>query len=154
MPVVRTFRSRFLSIGVAVSGVILFIVGIATVLSRPSKASSVDLVGGAVAYVLLLAFMLLRMARARLCVLPEGVRVVNYLRNRFIPWDEIVGFSLRGWGIWWTPVGHVDLKDGSSVPVLGIGRSSQVFWRKIAPADDMIDELNRILNAVRTGDYP
>jgi hypothetical protein len=94
-------------------------------------------------------FTALRMARARLCVLPDGVLVVNYLRSRFISWHEISKFSLRGWGFWWTPVGHVELKNGSSVPVLGIGRSSPTLRTKRARADDMIQELNDLLDEHR-----
>jgi hypothetical protein len=148
----RIFRIRSHSVAIAALGVLLPGIGIATILSEPLSppTSAADRAIAIIGMLLVGAFAIFRMARARLRVLLDGVMIHNYLRNRFIPWNEIGGFSLRPWGIWFTPVGHADLTNGSSVPILGIGRSSPQVWRKRAPADDVIDELNRILVARRT----
>lgn len=152
MPVLRTCRSKALAIvnGV-VGGVLLPVLSIGTIEYDAPKASPANRVGTITFCVLVGAFVLLRVAPARLCVLLDGVRVVNYVRSRFIPWEAISGFSLRPWNPLWTPVGYVDLKDGSSVPVLGISRLRPELWPKRKPADDMIDELNRLLGEVRRG---
>ena len=135
--------------GISVWAVLILVAGFATVTENRSESSTSTQVLSSAAYLAVFGFMILRMARARLCLLPGGVVVVNYLRSRFIPWPEINGFSLRPWGLWWTPIGHVELQTGSSVPVLGIGRSSPALWPKRAPADAMIRELNELLDARR-----
>ena len=100
MPVLRTYRSKALAIvnGV-VGGVLLPVLSIGTIVYDAPKASPANRVGTITFCVLVGAFVLLRVAPARLCVLLDGVRVVNYVRSRFIPWEDISGFSLRPWNL-------------------------------------------------------
>jgi hypothetical protein len=117
----RTFMITSHAILIATLGVVIPSIGIATILSDPliPPATFADRVAAIVGMVLLAAFAVFRMATARVRVLADGVRVHNYLRNRFIRWEDIAEFSLRPWGLWFTPIGHVDLNDGSSFPVTG-----------------------------------
>lgn len=101
----KVYRSRFLAVGIAVWAVVLLVAGLATVEANRSGNSTTTQVLGVIAYIALVGFMLLRMARARLCVRPDGVLVVNYIRSRFISWHEITEFSLRGWGYGGPPSG-------------------------------------------------
>lgn len=147
----RTFRITSHAVAIAALGILLPGIGNAMILSEPPNppTSAADRTVAIIGMLLIGAFAVFRMARARLRVLPDGIRIHNYVRNRFISWNEIAGFSLRPWGIWFTPLGHADLTDGSSVPILGIGRSSPAISRKRAQADDLIDQLNEILRARR-----
>jgi hypothetical protein len=148
----RTYRSRGFAVINAMLGVLLPGLTIVTILTQPTSRSIGALERG-FAIVLVVAaavFMVARVARARLCVVAGGVKVVNPLRSRFVSWEDIAGFSLRPWRIFFTPVGQVDLNDGTSVPILGIQRSSPQIWRYRTPAEDMIDELNRLLEQFQT----
>lgn len=110
--------------------------------------------GAALAAILMGYFTVFRLARARVCVLRDGVKVVNPLRTVFVPWHRISRFSLRTWGLFYTPIGHVDLKDGSSVHILGIGAPNPGTRPRNQSAQRLIEELNDMLTKVRSGDFP
>jgi HEAT repeats len=75
-------------------------------------------------------------------------------RESIRPVDGHAGSSLRPWNIFWTPVGHIDRVDGSSVPIHGIGRSHTTFLKRRTSADEMIHELNELLHPRRVGEGP
>jgi hypothetical protein len=93
------------------------------------------------------AFVLLRVAKARVCALPSGVRVVNPIRTYVLAWDEIEEFRLRSYGSC-----VVKKRDGGLVAMFAI---QQTNWANIrnktdTPERAMIDELNASLVAHRT----
>jgi hypothetical protein len=96
-------------------------------------------------------FGLFRAARVRLIASTEGVRIVNPLRRTTLSWGQVRRFSLRPWKWSFTPIGVADLKDGSSVPILGIAAPNPFFRPRNRVAADMVDELNRMLAAADEG---
>jgi hypothetical protein len=135
----------------AAVGVLLPALGILTILSRPIQPPTTPAARVSAIALLVLAgiFMVSRVARARLTLFADGVKVINPVRTRYVRWEDIAGFSLRSWGIFFMPIGHVDLKQGSSIPVLGIQRSSPEIWRRRTSADNMIDELNQLREEIQ-----
>jgi hypothetical protein len=93
------------------------------------------------------AFVLLRGAKARVCALPSGVRVVNPLRTYVLAWDEIEKFRLRLYG----PC-VVKKRDGALVGMFAIQQTNWANIRKKTdtPEQAMIDELNASLMAHQT----
>ncbi len=149
----RIYRTRGQAALIAVGGLIITTVGIATVMSD-TQATLLSRIGAVVINLILSYFLLFRVARSRLLVLPEGVQIVNPLRSVFLPWDRIDRFSLRPWGLIWTPIGHANLKDGSSVHILGIAAPNPAHWPKHRSAHKAVAELNGILEAARSGVPP
>jgi hypothetical protein len=149
MPSRRVIRSREQAIGIAVVGVVGSILGLAEALSRP-EVGAPRTVASVIIAAAWGAFCILRAARAGAYVTQEGVRILNPLRTRFIPWNRIEGFSLRRWGL--APLmGHVDLKDGTSLHIFGIEAPNALTRPRNQSAQRLIAELNEMLDAVRTG---
>jgi len=96
------------------------------------------------------AFCLLRAARAGVYVLPEGIRIVNPFRTKFVPWRQIARFSLRRWGPF-PLIGHVDLTDHSSQHIFGIEAPNTPTRPRNRSAQKLIAELNQVLDLARSG---
>jgi hypothetical protein len=90
MPSRRVVRSREQAIGIAVVGGVSSILGLAEALSRP-EVGVPRTVASVVIAVAWGAFCILRAARAGAYVIQDGVRILNPLRTRFIPWNRIEG---------------------------------------------------------------
>jgi hypothetical protein len=87
-------------------------------------------------------FMLVRNLPAGAYPEDEGLRVRNVFSSRFVPWDQIQGFSLKMWR-WWNrqPMGHVEMSDGTALNISAI-QANNIGGRAAQLA---VDELNALL---------
>jgi len=147
----KVFRSKEQSIGIALFGGIGSVLIVADAItidspnvSLPERVAWITVGFGAG------AFCLLRAARAGVYVLPEGVRIVNPFRTKFVPWRQIAQFSLRRWGPF-PLIGLVDLTDHSSEHIFGIAAPNPLTRPRNRSAQKLIAELNEVLDLARSG---
>ncbi|WP_043263449.1 PH domain-containing protein [Streptomyces sp. CT34] len=69
-----------------------------------------------VAVGVLVAAVLLLLARPKVVARPEGITVVNLTTKRELAWAQVVRVNLRAGDPWV----HLDLADGTSLPAMGI----------------------------------
>ena len=147
----KVFRSREQSVVIALFGGIISAVIVAEALTTDvSNVSQPERMVWIICGLGLGAFVLLRAARAGVYVLPEGIRIVNPFRTRFVPWRQIAQFSLRDWGPF-PLMGHVDLIDHSSEHIFGIEAPNPLTRRRNRSAQKLIAELNEVLDLARSG---
>jgi hypothetical protein len=127
------------------------VIGLASVLGYP-RATIWTRLSGFILFGVVMWFFIVRVAFARLYVLADGVRIVNPLRTVFLPWGRIDHFSLRPWGLIWTPIGHADLKDGTSVHIIGIAGPNPAHWPRQKSAEVSITERNELLSSRRASE--
>ena len=95
----------------------------------------------------LAAFCALRMARAGVYPEGDGVRIVNPLTTKRIPWARIRRFSLRRHK-GFSALGFAELVDGTEVELWGVqARSSSVIARRVP--EELVAALNERLEAQR-----
>lgn len=147
----KVFSSKEQSVGIAVFGGLGSAVMVAEAIaidspnvSLPERVAWIAVGFGAG------AFFLLRAARAGVYVLPEGIRIVNPFRTKFVPWRQIARFSLRRWGPF-PLMGHVDLADHSSEHIFGIEAPNPLTRPRNRSALKLIAELNEVLDLARSG---
>jgi len=68
--------------------------------------------------VLYAGWFVFRLARVGVHVSKEGIRVVNPIRTRAIPWSSIRSFSWGRYGLW--PKVGAELNDGTVCPIFGL----------------------------------
>jgi hypothetical protein len=68
--------------------------------------------------VLYAGWFVFRLARVGVHVNEEGIRVVNPIRTRAIPWSSIRSFSWGRYGFW--PKVVAELNDGAVCPIFGL----------------------------------
>jgi Bacterial PH domain len=95
-------------------------------------------------------FGIFRLTTIRVCVDSEGVEVFNPFRRVFVPWGRISAFSLRHRRVIFGPLGHIDLKDGSSVVMFAIAGQNPALRPSERSAQRMIEELNQLLVQAQT----
>jgi hypothetical protein len=147
----KVFRSREQSVAIAIFGGIVSVVVMAEAITIDyPDVTRLERVVSIIFGLGLGAFCLLRAARAGVYVLPEGIRIVNLFRTKFVPWRQIAQFSLRDWGPF-PLMGHVDLIDHSSEHIFGIEAPNPLTRPRNRSAQKLIAELNEILDQVRSG---
>jgi hypothetical protein len=77
----------------------------------------------------------------------DGVRVVNPLRTRNVPWEEFSRFVVGSWHGWRASV-LVQRRDDHTVPVF-VFASNPMYQDARVPA--IVDELNRMASSVGRG---
>lgn len=150
----RTYRSREQAIIITSAAVVIPVVMGASVLFLYTTESWTFRVSELVVAAGIAWFGIFKAGRVRVCVDIEGIYVFNPLRRVFIPWERISGFSLRTRKFIFTPIGHANLKDGSSVPLYGIAAPNPGIRPNSRTAQQMIDELNQLLREQRAGNLP
>ena len=80
-------------------------------------------------------FLLLRLARSGVFVHRDGLRVLNPISSRFIPWGDVRTFRLDVWGVF-PRMGFVELTDGSHIT---FGASKRLIQHSAREADRRID---------------
>jgi hypothetical protein len=141
----RAFRSREQSTVLLIVGSLLAVVGAAQALLADGLSPLQRGVFVTMA-VLLGAYGVFRLARCGVYVIDNGVRVVNPVRTRFVPWETISRFSIRRVGFH-PGMGVVDRKDATIVPIWGIQIPNPMTRPKNRSAQRLIEELNRVLAA-------
>lgn len=87
-----------------------------------------------------------RVARVRLSVGEHGLTIVNVISTRQLPWENIARFEV-GWAYWGV---SAVLRDGRSVLTNALQKSNVAHvGRRWTHADDVVEELNRILDSVQ-----
>jgi hypothetical protein len=147
----KVFRSREQSVVITLFGGICSIVAVGEAIAiddpdvtRPERVAWIICGLG------LGAFSVLRAARAGVYLLPEGIRIVNLFRTKFVPWHQIAQFSLRDWGPF-PLMGHVDLIDHSSEHIFGIEAPNPLTRPRNRSAQKLIAELNEVPDQARSG---
>jgi hypothetical protein len=125
----KVFRSKENSVGIALFGGISSVLIVADAIAIDSPNVSLP---ERVAWIAIGfgwgAFCILRAARAGVYVLPEGIKIVNPFRTKFVPWRQIARFSLRRWGPF-PLMGHIDLANQSSEHIFGIEAPNPLIYR-------------------------
>ena len=85
-----------------------------------------------------------RTAAMSVDVRTDGVRVVNPLRTRNIPWEEFTRFVVGSWHGWRASV-LVQRRDDRSIPVL-VFASNPMYEDARVPS--IVEELNRMAASV------
>lgn len=150
----RTYKSVWQANLLVVASIGIPLVMAASALFLYTTASWTFRVNELVVAVGMAWFGMFEAARVRVCVDSEGVEVFNPIRRIFIPWERIGGFSLRTRGLIFGPLGHVDLKDGSTVVMFAIAGQNPALRPSNRGAQRMIDELNQLLRDAQAGKLP
>jgi hypothetical protein len=139
------YRSRRQRGGIAIVFAVLLAVWVSTIVSIavgphvargwPVVLAIVVLVGGMV------LFFIGRAIHAGLFVEESRIRVVNPLGTRSVPWSRIARFRLGGDGFF-SPIGFVDLTDGTSIRIFGIQASDGSLGDDYQQTEELIEELN------------
>lgn len=84
---------------------------------------------------------MMRLARACARVESRGVLVVNLRQSTFVPWEDIVSFSIGPLGLL-PKIGIVELRDGRRIPIVGIQGPNPMMRPNNKSAERLIDLLN------------
>lgn len=136
-------RAAFLFIGA------LLFIGCAAMAGMAATADGEPLAGSAVAVVFVgAAVWCCLTARSGVLVSDRGVVVRRYLRDRFVPWDEVVSFGLRPYR---SRLGEelqspsMILRSGEAVRLMGVEPPGRPFGISSKPFEfKELDELDRL----------
>lgn len=98
-------------------------------------------------------FLIFRLARSGVFVYRDGLRVLNPISSRSIPWGGVRTFRLDAWGLF-PRMGFVELTDGSAYHLWGIQAPNPAFRPRNRSADRLITELNQLLQDHSEIDVP
>jgi hypothetical protein len=140
----RIVRSRGQSIGLTLTGVFVAL-GFPLEALKPAGQLNLWIRGSfAVLGVSLGWFFIFRLARSGVFAYRDGVRILNPLGSRFVPWEETQKFKLGTWGLF-PRMGYAELTNGSEHHIWGIQAPNPLFRPRNRSADRLIAELNELM---------
>jgi hypothetical protein len=88
-------------------------------------------------------------ARSAVFADSAGIRVVNPIRTRFFPWDEVLHFTVDHFGL--NPkIGLVVLRDGSRFPMFALAGPNPLGRPRNRTAETLVEGLNDLLTEYRS----